>query len=407
MILICEKLLGFNFRTKILGIATVFLFTISSCTKDDETPVDNSLDDLISMLDLEIPLEVDHPIDNPTNASKVELGRFLFYDPIIGGEKDVACATCHHPDFGYSDGRDLPIGVNGSGLGPDRTENTGGLNLNAPIDLVPRNAPTVINAAYNGLTSSNGYDATESPMFWDSRMSGFEDQCQGPPSSRSEMKGDAYIEDVAMDSIIARIAQIPEYVQLFSDCFGTSGITVENCSYAMGAFERSIIATNSPYDQYIKGDNSALTTEQKKGLILFCGKARCTQCHVGPMFSDYHMHVVGIADNPSHPDGTDKGLDDEYKFRTQTLRNISQTGPYSHSGMYLTLKEMVGHMASGNSDNVHIAPNMLDVDFSARNLTDEEIDQIVAFLEALTDDSYDKVIPASVPSGLPVGGNIK
>lgn len=403
-----KKRFGFTPQTLILGLMAVSLITISSCKKDTETPADTTLDDMISLLDLEILPIVDLPSNNPSTADKVELGRLLFYDPIIGGERDMACVTCHHPDFGYTDGIDLPIGVNGSGLGPNRTENTGGLVLdNGLIDRVPRNAPSIINAAFNGLTSSNGYDATESPMFWDSRMASLEEQCQGPPGSRSEMRGDGYHEDFAMDSVIAKIAAIPEYVQLFEDCFGSSGVTLENYTFAVATFERAIVATNSPYDQYVKGDKSALTTEQKNGLILFYGKARCSQCHIGPMFSDYDMHTVGIADNPLRVEGTDKGFEDEYKFRTQTLRNISQTGPYSHSGMYATLRDMVEHMASGTSDNANITSSMLDVDFTPRNLSDTEIDQLVAFLEGLTDDNYDKIIPTSVPSGLPVGGNIK
>ncbi len=389
-----------------IALACAPMLFLSSCKKDDESLVSDPLDDMISLLDLETLPSINEPSGNISNSPKVELGRLLFYDPIIGGEKDMACVTCHHPEFGYTDGIDLPIGVNGSGLGPDRTENTGGLSLNGPIERVPRNAPSVINAAFNGVTSSNNYDATKSPMFWDSRMSSLEEQCQGPPASRSEMRGDAYHEDFAMDSIVARLSQIPEYVQLFTDCFGASGVTVENYTFAMGSFERSIIATNSPFDQYVRGDKSALTSKQKNGLILFYGKARCSQCHIGPMFSDYDMHVVGIADNPKRPGGTDSGVDEEYKFRTQTLRNITQTGPYSHSGMYSSLRDMVKHMASGNSANLNISSDMLDVDFTPRNLTDTELDQLVAFLEALTDDNYDKIIPTSVPSGLEVGGNI-
>ena len=124
------------------------------------------------------------------------------------------------------------------------------------------------------------------------------------------------------------------------------------------------------------------------------------------MYSDYDMHVTGIPDNPINPNKPDLGLDDEHKFRTPSLRNVSLTAPYSHSGMFATLKDMVTHMSSGTSGNPLISDNMLDTDFSDRDLTEKEIDQIVAFIESLTDENFDKISPSSVPSGLEVGGNI-
>ena len=175
----------------LMGMTAIVFST--SCKKDeceDPPAQPNALDEMISLLDLQTLPEVSFPANNQHTTEKSELGRLLFWDPIVGGQKDVACVTCHHPGLGYGDGIDLAIGVNGSGLGPDRTENTGGLPLD--IERVPRNAPTIINSAYNGLTSSNGYDPLESPMFWDSRFNSLETQCQKPPTSRSEMRGDAY-----------------------------------------------------------------------------------------------------------------------------------------------------------------------------------------------------------------------
>lgn len=394
----------------LLLLVSVSFITISSCKKDCEEapPVADPLDEMIAMLDLQAVQEVQHPADNPTSVEKVELGRLLFWDPIVGGEKDMACATCHHPGLGYGDGIDLAIGVNGSGLGPDRTENTGGLTLdNGPIGRVPRNAPTVINAAYNGLTSSNGYSAEESPMFWDSRMSSFEEQCQGPPGSRSEMRGDAYEADDAMDSIALRLAANPEYVQLFNDAFGGEGVSVENYTKAMSAFERNIVAVNSPYDKYVAGDLNALNDDQKNGLILFHGKARCANCHFGPMFSDFDLHALGIPENPNSPHfPADSGAFNEFKFKTPTLRNITLTGPYMHNGMFTTLKDIVEYMNEGVSGNDNVTPDMLAADMAPLGLTEKEIDQIVAFLESLTDENFDTVVPTSVPSGLEVGGNI-
>jgi cytochrome c peroxidase len=362
---------------------------------------------MISMLDLQALPDVSHPADNPTSDEKIELGRLLFWDPIVGGEKDMACVTCHHPGLGYGDGIDLPIGVNGSGLGPDRTENTGGLDLSEPIARVPRNAPSVINAAFNGLTSSNGYDPSTSPMFWDSRAEAFEGQCVGPPSSRSEMRGEAYAEDDAMDSVVARLAAIPEYVNLFENVFGAGdAVTLENYTFAMSAFERSIVSDNSPFDKYIKGNLTALSNDEKNGLILFYGKARCSNCHFGPMFSDFDFHALGIPENSSNPNGPDMGVDDEYKFRTPTLRNATLTGPYMHNGMMTEIKDIVEYMNAGVSGNENVTADMLAADMTPLGLSEKEINQIVAFIESLTDDDFDKIVPESVPSGLEVGGNI-
>lgn len=390
------------------GFATLLLST--SCKKeecDEPLPQSNNLDEMISALDLQALPPISTPLDNPQSLEKVELGRLLFWDPIVGGEKDMACVVCHHPGLGYGDGLDLPIGVNGSGLGLDRTENTGGLVLDNPIERVPRNAPTIINSAYNGLTSSSsGYDPSTSPMFWDGRKQALEGQCQGPPTSRSEMRGEAYAEEDALDSVAARVAAIPEYQTLFEEAFGPEGVTLINITKAFAAFERAIVADNSPYDQYLAGDLKALTDDQKEGLLLFNGKARCSNCHFGPMLSDYDFHTMGIPENPLSPNNPDLGKDEDFKFRTPTLRNVSITGPYMHNGMLSSLKEVVEFLNEGVSGNENISDDMLANSMAPLNLTEKEIDQIVAFLESLTDEDFDKVVPVSVPSGLEVGGNI-
>lgn len=392
-----------HFNRFILLLITA-LFLLQACKNDD----DPGTDELIAALDLEALPAVTNPADNPSTAAKVELGRSLFWDPVISGEKDVACATCHHPDHGYTDGLDLAIGVNGSGLGPNRTENTGGLNLSTPIDRVPRNSPSVLNTAYNGMTSLGNYSPENALMFWDGRMKSLESQCQGPPTSRSEMRGDAYPESTTFDSVMARLAAIPEYVSLFDAAFGggAAGITQENYARAIGAFERTIVTDNSPYDQYLNGNSDALTDQQKRGLLLFFGKANCTNCHNGPMLSDFNFHALGVPDNPKHPNGTDKGKDELYQFRTPTLRNVTLTGPYMHNGIFSTLREVVEFENEGVSKNPNVPSGMVDLNFKPLGLTSDEIDDIVAFLESLSDTDFDKTIPNSVPSGLEVGGNI-
>ncbi|MBL4587550.1 MAG: cytochrome-c peroxidase [Flavobacteriales bacterium] len=390
-------------RFALLCVITITILTASSCNEKEAGYLDGQIADL----HLEALPPVSHPADNPTSLAKIVLGKNLFWDPIIGGKNDVACVTCHHPDFGYGDGLDLPIGVNGTGLGPDRTENTGGLGL--AISRVPRNAPSILNAAYNGLTSLGNYNAEEAVMFWDGRAKSLELQCQGPPTSEAEMRGDAYAEDDALDSVIIRLAATPNYVSLFNAAFGggTSSITIENYSKAISAFERTIVTDGSPYLRYLNGDRTALNVQEKRGLLLFFGKAECGECHSGPMLSDFDFRALGVPENPAHPEGVDAGLDDKFQFRTPTLHNVELTGPYMHNGMFSTLREVVEFENKGVSQNPAVNADILAHEFEPRGLSSSEMDDIVVFLKSLTDNNFDKGIPSNVPSGLPVGGNIQ
>jgi cytochrome c peroxidase len=389
-----SRLLAF---TAIAGVVGAF----TSCADDE-----NEVDEAIYALNLSSLPEVTYPADNPITDEKVHLGKLLFWDPIIGGEDDVACATCHHPDFGYSDGISTPIGVNGVGLGPERVENTGGLVLSRPIDRVGRNSPSIINTAYNGMTSLELYAAENAIMFWDGRARSLEEQCKMPPTSRDEMRGDVTEKEFAMDTVISDLRKIPEYVDLFDEAFGggIGAVNKENYAKAIASFERTIVSRNSSYDKYLNGQRNALTNQQKEGLLLFYGDAGCGNCHGGPMLSDFTFHVLGALDNPAI--GADMGADTLLLFRTPTLRNVAITEPYMHSGVYSTLMDAVEFMSLGESLNPLVLSGMKDVNFKRYDLSLEDKEAIVAFLESLTDDSFDKVPPLSVPSGLPVGGMI-
>src|SRR5262245_50797925 len=137
-----------------------------------------------------LPTESPAPPDNPSTPARVALGRLLFWDPILAGNKDVACATCHHPDFGYSDGRDLSIGANGVGLGSTRTFAEG--HSSRPVK---RNSQTILNVAYNGLALEASSLASAAPMFWDLRVRSLEAQALEPIKAGDEMRGNAYGED--------------------------------------------------------------------------------------------------------------------------------------------------------------------------------------------------------------------
>jgi cytochrome c peroxidase len=358
-----------------------------------------STDDRIAQLKLEtLPAVVD-PVNNQHSEAKAILGKALFFDPILSGEKDIACATCHSPSHGYADGIDLSIGVGGRGLAENRVDFSGGR-----IPIIGRNSPTIINTGFNGLIAfTEVYNPLTAPMFWDGRKKSLEEQSTGPITSFNEMRGDGYAAAVAYDSIIARLKKIDEYKSLFAVAFGSpDSIDEKTIGKAIAAFERTILSNSSPYDQFIKGDKSALTQRQKNGLLLFYGKANCAGCHSGPMLSDYNYYNLGIPYNPKRAE-TDKGVDNKFLFRTPSLRNVTLTAPYMHNGMFPTLESVIKHYARAQSQNPDISS--VDPKVQPLHLTQDEVEEIVDFLNSLTDDGYDQEMLARVPSGLLPGGN--
>jgi cytochrome c peroxidase len=358
-----------------------------------------------------------------------ELGRLLFWDPILSGAQDVACGTCHHPDFAYADGRALSLGTGAVGLGPSRRDPTG------DVPVVRRNSPTVLNVGYNGVERRRrrgggddvvtpaalaSVNAARAPMFWDSRVRSLEAQALEPIKAFDEMRGDAYPERMAVDSVIARLRAIPEYVSLFESAFGT-GTTIgpAQLGAAIAAFERSLVAMNSPLDRYRAGDRNALTEQQRRGMEEF-DDAGCDRCHEGPMFSDFDHHAEGVAENPlvALPD-TGRG---RFRFRTPSLRNIALTAPYMHNGTLATLEDVLEFYDEGRSRNPNVADRgpqgREDDDDDNRqarlsgqfrrvdDMSEQEREDIVAFLEALSDPAFDRVVPAGVPSGLTPGGRM-
>jgi len=176
----------------------------------------------------------------------------------------------------------------------------------------------------------------------------------------------------------------------------------------MASFQRTLLANNSPFDRYMRGDKSAMTEEQVAGMQRF-ERSGCIKCHNGPMFSDYKLHVMGVPDNPNLP-ASDEGAENTYAFRTASLRNLIYTAPYMHSGMARSLTTAIGFYEdsrAGRPRNPKVSAEQLDP--LVRELTDIDADDVdlIEFLRALSDESFDRTIPERVPSGLPVGGTIQ
>jgi cytochrome c peroxidase len=377
--------------------AVIVLFVLFSFSCSD---YENSLDERIRLLKLQSLPEVSYSSNNQYSENKVKLGKLLFYDPILSGEKNIACATCHHPSLGYADAIDLSIGPGGKGLGVKRTRSPG-----RPYAM--RNSPTIVNTTYNGLANaSQKLNEFPPPMTWTSIRRTLEAQTLAPITNQAIMRGNIFEASVVLDSISKRLQSIPEYVTLFDREFkgGPGIITPENLGKAVAAFEQSIVSNNSPYDEYVNGQTTALSEQQKAGLLLFFGKANCATCHAGSMFSDYALYNLGIFDNPKLND-PDLGNGMQRLFRTPSLRNVALTAPYMHNGTIATLRDVLRFYNSGGAENPSVAHDQISIKITPLHLSEDEVNSILSFLEALTDETYDREVPLHVPSGLKPGGN--
>ncbi len=335
------------------------------------------------------------------DPDEAELGWLLFWDPILSGNSDVACATCHLPEHGYADGLPTSIGVGGIGRGTSRMPH--------PAGLVARNAPGILNAVFNGIENDGSYSPDAAPMFWDNRAFGFAQQAQEPVMSEPEMRGDAFAESEMWVEVVRRVEAIDEYRTRFDEVYGEP-ISVDTITRAIATFESTLIANNAPFDRWMRGDPTALTEQQFDGLVAFF-EAECVTCHSGPMFSDFETHVLAAPDGASAA-SVDMG-DGEFGFRTPTLRQLNYTAPYFHGGHAADLEASIEFYNLFQPDSEGEGTNMLnpgvpvemfDEELGEVDLEDGDIQAIAAFLESLNDPDFFTDEPESVPSGLPVGG---
>lgn len=386
-----------RFALLLIAASVSTIAMVVSCSERE-----GSLDEQISLLRLQTLPEMTHPSTNPYSLDAVKLGKMLFYDPIMSGEKDIACVSCHYPSLGYADAIDLSIGSGGRGLGSNRVR-----AADKRIPLAIRNSSTVVNTGYNGLTNySQDLDELFPPMTWAVIYRPLEAQTFGALGNRAHMRGDAYSTELSADSLVVRLRKIQEYVNLFDRAFGggMNAVKRENIGKAIAQFERSLVSRNSAYDRYAMGEKDALTDQQKRGLVLFFGKANCANCHLGPMFSDFSLYNLGINSNSKLALDADLGNSGKNLYRTPSLRNVVLTAPYMHNGTISSLRDVVEYYNKGVSENPAIPTNQISDKIKPLHLSNDESEAIVAFLHALTDDSYDKTILTDVPSGFKSGG---
>ncbi len=329
------------------------------------------------------------------DEEKSALGKLLFWDPVLSGNQDVACATCHLPSNGYGDGLTRSIGVGGVGRGTQRVP--------GDFEPVPRNAQSLINVFWNGINEAGLFDPQQAPMFWDNRAVSLHEQALDPLKSELEMRGSSISEEDIIPEILSRLNNIEEYRTLFLSAYGREEITETELVDALVAFQSTIIANNSPFDRWMRGDSSAMSDRQVSGMQEFV-IAGCTDCHSGPLFSDFELHVLGTpeAANLIEPD-TGNG---SFAFRTPMLRQLEFTGPYFHGGQFSNLDGVMDfYDEPQRSSNPNVSTSELDEDFLALPETDDGLGGLLTdFLSALNDPEFDRTVPQSVPSGLMPGG---
>ena len=317
-----------------------------------------------------LPTNSIYPEGNPYNETKERLGELLYWDPILSGDQNVSCASCHHPDFGWADGRSFSIGSDGIGLGPNRFGS----------EVTPLHTPTIMNVAFSGISNNEIIENFVSGgYFWDLRTDTLEEQALGPITNPVEMLGYSVSQQEIMPEITMRLQSIPEYVELFQLAFPEEGIiNGMNIAKAIATFERKIISPNTRFDNFLLGAQAALSQQEIIGLNKFIDGG-CARCHSGSMLSDNEIHE-------------DEAIIGDTVVRTPSLRNISLTAPYMHDGSRESLID--GIAAYENRGDIEV------------NIDDDDFNDIEAFLKTLNTDKFYSGKPDYVPSGLPVGGNI-
>lgn len=398
----------------------------------------------------------------------VSLGQSLFFDKVLSGNRDVACATCHDPLGNAIDGLSLAVGTGGSGAGPTRS-------LGAGRQFVPRNAPTLLNSGLGfvyalwdgrineeGFSPGTGFKAPPGIVLPSGLNSLLAAQAMLPVLSRVEMRGDvgdrdafgnpnelAQINDssgaLIWKGVMQRVLAIQEYAEKFAAAYPgvpAQSLGFQHAANALAAFQiASFTKTSSAFDRYLAHDDAALTDEQKRGALLFFGKGLCSTCHNGPLLGGQQFANIGtpqIGPGVGAAAPLDIGRGEhvtstpfyQFTFRVPPLRNVELTAPYMHNGAYATLEMVLRHYT--NPDSAQRAYDVSQLDPALRSmhhgddatitrvmanlagqlrvqggikLDEVEREQLIVFLKSLTDPAargLASVVPASVPSGLPI-----
>lgn len=292
--------------------------------------------------DFKRPKGIPAPSTNPLTVEKAALGKTLFFDSRLSRNQEMSCATCHAPDKRWSDGRKIPLGSESL--------------------LNPRRTPTVLNSAW--LTS----------LMWDGRADTLESQAVLPITTQHEMNYD-------MSELTTRLQDVEGYYPLFKAAFGDEVINQQRISEALASFQRTLVSAPSAFDRWVEGDEYAVNESVKRGFALFNEKAQCVACHASWRFTDDSFHDIGLNSND-----LGKGalvppqiIIMQHAFKTPSLRDLPENGPFMHDASMNTLEEVIKHYEKGGIQRESLSPEMKPF-----KLTETERDDLIAFINSLT-----------------------
>jgi cytochrome c peroxidase len=290
------------------------------------------------------PEAIPFPADNPYTEAKVQLGRMLFFDPIMSGPRTVSCSSCHNPNLSWADGIRL---ANGSGR-------------------MQLHTPTIIDVAWVPV------------LGWDGKFPSLEGVAFGPLLNPENMNN-------TEAEILSRLTRIPGYVEAFAHAFPgvkpDQTVSRAHIEQALATFERTVVASKAPFDRWIEGDETAIGPSAKRGFVLFNGKAGCANCHEGPSFSDFSFHDIGVANEDDVGRGRlfPTSVKLRHAFKVPTLRDVARRAPYMHDGSLPTLDVVIDEYDTGGIDR----PSRSEL-IRPLGLTAAEKHDLITFLNTLT-----------------------
>lgn len=339
---------------------------IYSSGKPDTWPTPTVDSSVINFKEIGSLGEMKFPEDNPYSEEKKNLGKTLFFDPRLSGSKQISCASCHDPELGWADGRRVSYGH-------DRQTGI-------------RNSITLLNVGY------------ADKIMWDGRAMTLEDQVSFPMNDTKEL-------NIHPKIAAKNINKIKEYRPMFEKAFGDSEITMERIAKAIATYERTIVSRKTKFDKFISGDSTQFSDKEVLGMHLFRTKARCINCHNGPLFSDGQFHNAGLTYfQRKYQDlgryEITKNLEDIGKFKTPTLRELKLTAPYMHNGLFPHLSGIINLYNAGMPN---LAPKKGQEDdpmfpktshlLQKLDLTDQEKEALEAFLLTLSTNNFREELP--------------
>lgn len=343
--------------TRILATATCLIVITFMCQSSpvwcqDDKPAETTLEESREkFLQLDLRTLTDHPPGLPeieeideAGYLRIDLGRQLFFDPLLSSDGSTSCATCHQPEFAFATPDQLPSGVGGR--------------------KGRRNAPSLVNRRWSTV------------QFWDGRAASLEEQALQPIESENEL-------DSSIEEVLEKIQRHPRYSKLFAAIYD-EGVTRDNLADAIVSFERVLLSADSPIDRFVAAsDEPELSRSERQGLWIYESKGGCWQCHSGQNYTDEKLHNTGVSWGKEPLDlGYFEVTEDEQhkgQFKTPTLRDVALTGPYMHDGSIKTLREVIEFYNRGGTENPHLDSRIKPLD-----LTEQEMVDLEAFLRALT-----------------------